>query len=91
MEGRSELPEAVGCGLAKVIDDRYGSLAEAEADWGMAARRLDGQVTSPASAQFREDGPWRVMMAAYRRFMDNLMSRKWNDATRALRRMDPNT
>ncbi|MEK7405484.1 MAG: carboxypeptidase regulatory-like domain-containing protein [Acidobacteriota bacterium] len=75
---------------AKWIVDRYGSLANAEADWGMPARRLGDQVTSPATVQFREDGPWRVMVAAYRRFMDNLMSRKWNDATRTLRRLDPN-
>ena len=75
---------------ARWIDERYGSLARAEADWGMAAPRIDGQVTSPGDPQFKEDGPWRVMVAAYRRFMDDLMSRKWNDATRTLRRLDPN-
>jgi len=30
------------------------------------------------------------MVAAYRRFMDDLMSRKWNDATRAFRTIVPN-
>ena len=55
-------------------------------------RRGDSTVRSHhrCPAQFREDGPWRVMVAAYRRFMDDLMSRKWNDATRTLRRLDPN-
>lgn len=72
------------------IGERYGSLANAEADWGMPAPRINGQVTSPTDQQFKEDGPWRVMVAAYRRFMDNLMSRKWNDVTCALRRLDPN-
>ena len=75
---------------ARWIDDRYGSLAQAEADWGMPAPRRGDAVTSPPNEQFRNDGPWRVMVAAYRRFMDDLMSRKWNDATRTLRRLDPN-
>jgi beta-galactosidase GanA len=75
---------------AKWIADRYGSLANAEADWGVRAPRLGDQVTSPPTEQFREDGPWRVMVAGYRRFMDDLMSRHWNDATRKLRRLDPN-
>ncbi|MEN6535735.1 MAG: hypothetical protein ABFD89_18875, partial [Bryobacteraceae bacterium] len=75
---------------AKWIDDRYGNIANAEADWQVPTPRLNGRVTSPSSKQFREDGPWRVMVAAYRRFMDDLMSRKWNDTTRTLRRLDPN-
>lgn len=75
---------------ARWIDERYGSLANAEADWGMPARRLDGRVTSPSSDQLFKDGPWRVMVSAYRRFMDDLMSRHWNDATRKLRKLDPN-
>lgn len=75
---------------ARWIDERYGSLANAEADWGVPAPRLDGRVTSPTDPQFKEDGPSRVMVAAYRRFMDNLMSRKWNDVTRTLHRLDPN-
>jgi hypothetical protein len=75
---------------ARWIDERYGSVASAEADWGVPAPRLDGRVTSPTNEQFKEDCPSRVMVAAYRRFMDNLMSRKWNNVTRALRRLDPN-
>lgn len=75
---------------ARWITERYGSLANAEADWGVPAPRLGDKVTSPVDKQFREDGPARIMVAAYRRFMDNLMSRKWNDATRKLRALDPN-
>jgi len=75
---------------ARWIDERYGSLADAEKDWGMPAPRRDGQVTSPSSEQFQNDGPWRVMVCAYRRFMDDLMSRYWNDASRTLRKLDPN-
>lgn len=72
------------------ILERYGSLAAAEADWGMPVPRKEGKVTSPSDHQLSQDGEWRVLVAAYRRFMDDLMSRKWNDATRALRRLDPN-
>lgn len=72
------------------IIERYGSLAAAEADWGRAVPRGNGKVVSPSDQQLRTDGEWRVMVAAYRRFMDDLMSRKWNDATTRLRRLDPN-
>jgi hypothetical protein len=72
------------------IVERYGDLASAEADWGMPAPRRDGKVVSPSDHQLRDDGPWRVMVAAYRRFMDDLMSRKWNDAVTRLRALDPN-
>jgi len=75
----------------KWICDQYGNIAAAETDWGFKAPRDDnGKVTSPPDKYFREDGKWRVMMAAYRRFMNNLMSRKWNYACSALRKIDPN-
>lgn len=73
------------------IDAQYGSLARAEAEWGCKARRSPaGVVISPDDRCFREDGPWRIMMAAYRRFMDNLTSRLWGEANRTLRQLDPN-
>ncbi len=73
------------------VKERYGSIKEAEADWGFRARRdKDGFLADPTERQMREDGPWRVMVAAYRRFMDDLMSAKWNAAVRRLRRLDPN-
>ncbi len=75
---------------ARWIDERYGNLASAEADWGMSAPRINGQVTSPSDQQFKEDGPWRVMVSAYRRFMDDLMSRHWNNARHTIHRLDPN-
>ena len=73
------------------IQDQYGGVARAEKDWGVPARRnAKGEVIGPADKWFVEDGPWRVQMAAYRRFMDNATSRAWNDATRRLRTLDPN-
>lgn len=73
------------------IDERYGSLENAEKDWGFKARLgKDGKVISPPDGYFREDGAWRGMMAAYRRFMDNLTSQLWGRANRKLRELDPN-
>ena len=75
---------------SKWIDERYGSLANAESDWGMPApRAADGSVTSPSSKQLSTDGAWRVMVCAYRRFMADLMNRYWNDAVREIRALDP--
>lgn len=73
------------------IDERYGSLSNAEADWGMPVpRSAGGHITSPTSSQFERDGPWRIMVAAYRRFMDDIMNRQYNDACRTIRQLDPN-
>jgi hypothetical protein len=71
------------------LADRYGSVADAERDWGSPVPRKDGKPTSPTDRQLREDGAWRRLVAAYRRFMDDLMSRKWNDAVTTLRDIDP--
>lgn len=72
------------------VMERYGSVETAEKDWGFAAPRNGDRSAPPQDRQMREDGPWRVMVAAYRRFMDDFTSRKWNDATRRLREIDPN-
>ena len=72
------------------VVQQYGSLEAAEADWEFKSPRDDaGHATAPPDQYFRNDGPWRTMMAAYRRFMDDLMSRKWNQAHRKLRAIDP--
>ncbi len=73
------------------ITERYGSLENAQADWGMSVpRRTDGHITSPSDKQFSKDGPWRVMVAAYRRFMSDLMDRLYNQTCRTMRELDPN-
>jgi hypothetical protein len=85
----------------KWIEERYGSLERAETDWGFPAnRKEDGSITCPTDPQIgvsgdpdpsrSEDGPWRRMVAAYRRFMDDFLSRRFNDATRDIRAADPN-
>lgn len=71
--------------------ERYGSIERAEQDFGMpVCRDEQGNVVSPPTNEFSEDGPWRIRMAAYRRFMDDLMSRLWRDACQRIRLADPN-
>lgn len=73
------------------IEEQYGSVERAEKEWGAPVRRdKQGRPVSPPDRYFREDGAWRVQMAAYRRFMDNLTSRLWGRANRRLRELDPN-
>lgn len=73
------------------IVEQYGSLEAAEREWGFACPRDErGRAVGADERHFRQDGSWRIFMAAYRRFMDDLMSRKWNRACRKLREMDAN-
>ena len=73
------------------IDERYGGVESAERDWAYAAPRDEaGAVTGPPGEQFAEDGPLRVMVAAYRRFLDTLLYEKYSQAPRLARSIDPN-
>ena len=70
--------------------ERYGSIENAIADWKFEPNRdKNGDVISPTDAQLKADGAWRVYVAAYRRFMDDVTSRIWNDASQKLRSYAP--
>ncbi|MCP4643213.1 MAG: hypothetical protein GY851_22385, partial [bacterium] len=72
------------------IVERYGSVENAEEDWAFAVPRdADGNVTNPVIPQTDEDGPWRVMTAAYRRFLDTLLYEKYSAARALVRTLDP--
>ena len=72
------------------IAERYGSIENAIADWKFAPNRdNNGDVVSPTDAQLKTDGAWRIYVAAYRRFMDDVTSRIWNDASQKLRSYAP--
>lgn len=71
--------------------ERYGSVENAESDFGCPVdRAADGRVISPPIEEFSNDGEWRVKIAAYRRFIDDHISRLWNPAMRDMRSVDPN-
>lgn len=72
------------------IRERYGSIETAEKDWGFAVPRFAGKITGPSDEQLTEDGPWRVMVAAYRRFVDDFVSRKYRQAVKIVKEMAPN-
>ncbi|MDI6829044.1 MAG: hypothetical protein QME62_11225, partial [Armatimonadota bacterium] len=75
----------------KWIIERYGSIENAEKDWGFAVPRDEnGKVTNPLPHQVDSTGEWNRMTAAYRRFLDTLLYKKYSAARRLVRSVDPN-
>ncbi len=71
------------------IADQYGAIEAAEKVWGFKAPRdQDGKVTGPSDDQLANDGPWRVFVAAYRRFVDDFLSAGYGRSCRFIRSMD---
>jgi hypothetical protein len=75
---------------AKWIVERYGSVENAEADWGVPAPRENGAVVAPPDNLLQKDGPHRVMVCAYRRFLDDLLEKKHSIANGLIKSIDPN-
>lgn len=72
------------------IDERYGGFENAERDWGIAARRdPQGRPKGPSNDEILNDGPWRILVAAYRRYLDDEISRGYGEVVRRIRRQDP--
>lgn len=72
------------------IERRYTTIDAAERAWGFAAPRTpEGQITNPADAQCGADGPWRKMVADYRRFIDELVDRHYGRARELVHSVDP--
>lgn len=73
------------------VIERYGSIARAEAAWGVPIPRgPDGRVTNPPDYQLRQDGPWLRLANAYSRAADDVISRRYGDVIRRIRAIDPN-
>ncbi len=73
------------------VIERYGSVKNAEADWGFPIPRDEsGKITNPTPEQVDTNGKWNVMVAAYRRFLDTLLYKKYGEARRLVRSVDPN-
>lgn len=74
----------------KWIIERYGSVAQAEKDWGFELpRNNDRTITNPLPHQIDTDGQWRKMTAAYRRFLDTLLYKMYGTARRQILEVDP--
>jgi len=72
------------------IIERYGSIASAEADWGVPAPRQNGGITGPSDEQLSQEGKHRVMVCAYRRFLDDLLAKYHAIANGLVKSIDPN-
>jgi hypothetical protein len=72
------------------ILERYGDINSAEKDWGFSVPRSGENITGPSDEQLTNDGSWRVMVAAYRRFVDDLLSWKYRRAVKSVKEMAPN-
>ncbi len=70
------------------VVDRYGGIEQAIADWGYMPERADGVLTGPSDEQLKQDGDWRVFVAAYRRFMDDYISRGYRRMRANIRSID---
>jgi len=71
------------------IEERYGDIENAEKDWKFELRKENGGITTPTQHQILNSGSWNVMVAAYRRFLDDLISRRYREVTRRIREIDP--
>ena len=71
------------------LEDRYGSVANAEKDWNFSVTE-NGAATGPTDEQLMKDGPWKTMVAAYRRFADDIISQGYGRSVRVISRVDPN-
>ncbi len=63
------------------IIERYGSIENAEKNWNYPVPKDEnGNITNPEDKMLTQDGEWRVMVCAYRRFLDTLLYEYYNRA-----------
>lgn len=70
------------------IRQRYGSVEAAERDWGESVPRENGKVAGPSDADVTASSSIPRVVAAYRRFQDDLLSRKHMEARQKIRTLD---
>lgn len=72
------------------VNDHYGTAAHAQSVWGVAAPGFDaeGTLLVPPLRELANDGPWRVMVADYRAFLDSILTDKYGEARRLVRSID---
>ncbi|MDH7481283.1 MAG: hypothetical protein QHH26_04795 [Armatimonadota bacterium] len=88
--GREERRRLFDAEWKRWIEDQYGSVENAEKDWQFTLRKKpDGGVHGPTDEQVSSDGPWRRMVAAYRRFWDDRLSRQYMKTAQVIRSIDP--
>ncbi|MFZ4778273.1 MAG: hypothetical protein ACOYM3_23115, partial [Terrimicrobiaceae bacterium] len=87
--GTQKLREPLDTEWEQWIIERYGSLENAERDWGYPVPRdASGKVTNPPPQS--QGGDWTRMFAAYRRFCDTVLYKKYSAARELVKSVDPN-
>lgn len=69
------------------LSEQYGSVQHAEEHFGAPLWRRHGRVTGPPDELLALDGDHRAAVAAYRRFADDLASRRYGESVRFLRQL----
>ena len=73
------------------IERTHGSVAKAEAAWGVPVpRREDGAIINPSDLQMGKEGEWSGMVRDYHRFLNDLTRERYGRARELVRRIDPN-
>lgn len=68
--------------------EQYGSVERAEQVWKCPANRRNGTVTGPLDDDLLTPSEKDLMVAAYRRFADDLISRRYREVIRLVRSVD---
>jgi hypothetical protein len=71
------------------ITVNYGNVEAAEQQWEVKCPRgRSGLPTTPSDQQLAEDGPWRRLVAAYRRFVDEMIGAGYRNVAAVLHPRD---
>ena len=77
------------------VERRYGAVDAARAAWGIGEADLKFEVADfkslpvPPMKWLTHDGPWRKLVADYRRFLDELLAERYGAARRLVQSIDP--
>lgn len=76
------------------IVDQYGSVADAEKLWGYTGQIIDSPhgplVSAPTDEQVFGDGVWTRKSVAYRRFIEELINKRYAFLKEGIRKVDKN-
>lgn len=74
------------------VTERYGNVKNAQADWGYPCPTYEDKttLTHPTNVMMTTDGEWRILVAAYRKYLDSINYSIYNNAINQLRDTDNN-
>lgn len=72
----------------KWITDQYGSAGNAIQDWKFTPEKKDGLIDCPSDDMLRYDGSYLNYVSAYRRFLDDKISKGYQKVKNNIRTLD---